>query len=61
VSRSASIVIAWLMAQKKMSFDAAYEFLLAKRPIVCPNSGFQKQLQEYEAALKDRKSKCVIA
>ena len=44
VSRSSSCVIAYLMKEKYMSFWDAYNLTRAKRPIICPNMGFMRQL-----------------
>jgi protein-tyrosine phosphatase len=41
VSRSATIVIAYLMQEKRLTFMDALNYLRRKRPIVCPNFGFQ--------------------
>ncbi|CAG8505659.1 11233_t:CDS:2 [Diversispora eburnea] len=51
ISRSSSIVIAYLMKYQKMSFEDAYKFVTSKRPAIRPNVGFRKQLIEYEALL----------
>jgi protein-tyrosine phosphatase len=48
ISRSSSVCIAWLMSRKAMSYDDAYKLMKAKRPIVCPNSGFAAQLKMWE-------------
>ena len=48
VSRSATIVIAYLMYTYKTDFYAAFQKLRSVRPIVKPNAGFMKQLQEYQ-------------
>jgi len=48
VSRSASIVIAYLIRNQNMSFDSAYSFLKHKRACVKPNPSFVKALQEWE-------------
>ena len=50
-SRSATIVIAYLMWTKKMSFDDALKFVQSKRFIVYPNPGFREQLQLFEKEL----------
>lgn len=47
VSRSASIVIAYLIRSKNMTYDAAHSFILSKRGIR-PNAGFVKCLREWE-------------
>jgi hypothetical protein len=51
VSRSASIVIAYLMKKYEVPFDAALKFVRSRRPIVKPNDGFIKQLKHYERTL----------
>ena len=50
-SRSATIVIAYLMWTKKMKFDDALEFAKNKRSIVYPNRGFREQLKMFEKML----------
>ena len=50
-SRSATIVIAYIMWTKKMKFDEAFEFVKSKREIVSPNDGFQSQLKIFEELL----------
>lgn len=49
ISRSASVVIAYLMARHSMTLDSALEHVGRVRPIVSPNLGFLRQLQEIEA------------
>lgn len=41
VSRSTSIVIAYLMKYKDMKFDNAYEFVKSQRTCAWPNEGFR--------------------
>ena len=48
VSRSATVVISYLMYAKKAPLRSAFAHLRKIRPVVCPNPGFVKQLQEYE-------------
>ena len=50
-SRSATIVIAYLMWNKKMTFDKAYNFVKSKRSRIYPNFGFRQQLQMFEKLL----------
>jgi protein-tyrosine phosphatase len=50
-SRSATLVIAYLMKTLKMKFLEAYEHVKKARKIIFPNFGFLKQLREYEKAL----------
>ncbi len=53
-SRSASIVIAFLMDVEGMSLQDAYALLKRGRPIANPNEGFQIQLQHHENLKKNR-------
>jgi hypothetical protein len=52
ISRSATIVIAYLMRYKSMNMQDAWLFTRRMRSIVHPNSGFQRQLLEYEVELR---------
>lgn len=47
VSRSASILIGYLMAREQLSYEDALAQLQAVRPQVQPNAGFALQLQEF--------------
>ncbi|KAF5837797.1 protein-tyrosine phosphatase-like protein [Dunaliella salina] len=49
VSRSATVVIAWLMQKHKISFDEAFRKVHAVRPWICPNPGFRLQLERFAA------------
>ena len=40
VSRSASIVIAYLMRIKGWTYAEAFSYVKSKRFVICPNSGF---------------------
>ena len=51
VSRSASIVISFLMKKLNIKFEEAFLFLKVKRPHIQPNEGFVSELKAYEAAL----------
>jgi dual specificity phosphatase 12 len=55
VSRSATIVIAYLMTKQKMTFQEAFEFVRSKRPIINPNEAFIEQLLEYNNYLYNKK------
>lgn len=46
VSRSASVVVAFLILKKAMSLEGAMKLVKEKRPAAQPNSGFVKQLRE---------------
>ena len=47
MSRSSSLVIFYLMKERKWDFDTCYNFVKEKRPIIDPIYGFEKQLREY--------------
>ncbi|TYZ61047.1 hypothetical protein PybrP1_012136 [[Pythium] brassicae (nom. inval.)] len=63
VSRSSSVVVAYLMKSSAMGFERALRFVVDKRPIVNPNASFRRQLEDYgeklrrEAAAAASKSK----
>lgn len=42
VSRSASVVIAFLMQERDMQFQEAFQFASKRRPVIFPNMGFQR-------------------
>jgi atypical dual specificity phosphatase/dual specificity phosphatase 12 len=52
ISRSASIIISYLMKKYNWSYEKAYNYVKNKRPIINPNRGFKKQLIQYENYLK---------
>ncbi|CAD8167728.1 unnamed protein product [Paramecium pentaurelia] len=52
VSRSASVVIAYLMKTKGFGFQEAFNFVKKKRSVIQPNYGFIKQLRNYEKEVK---------
>eukprot|EP01084_Bolivina_argentea_P139105 244744_1 len=51
VSRSASIVISYLMKTKNMKMMDAMDYVSDRRSVICPNHGFRKQLKQYETQL----------
>lgn len=55
ISRSSTVVIAYLMRYHNMTRDEAYEVCKTRRPMVYPNQGFWKQLQDYETKLKNER------
>ncbi|KAJ7103835.1 protein-tyrosine phosphatase-like protein [Mycena epipterygia] len=62
VSRSASIVIAYLIRERAMSYDAAYELVKSRRQCIRPNSGFVVALRDWEAECRPaQESKCRTA
>jgi protein-tyrosine phosphatase len=44
ISRSASILIGWLI-HRGISYEEAYDLVFSKRNIIYPNSGFRDQLK----------------
>jgi protein-tyrosine phosphatase len=48
VSRSASVVCAYLIATRLIKANEALQLVKAKRDIVSPNAGFRAQLDAYE-------------
>ena len=66
ISRSATIVIAYLMYMNKLNFEEAFQLVKTNRPIICPNNGFIKQLKKFEKDIKDNNNedndkKCTIS
>jgi len=51
MSRSATIVIAYLMWKQKMSLNDAINFVKKKRPVISPNLNFMRQLQKFQELL----------
>ncbi|PNF18396.1 Dual specificity protein phosphatase 19 [Cryptotermes secundus] len=52
ISRSAAVVIAYLMRKKCMSYQEAFLHLKTRRSVINPNPGFVKQLKDYEKIIK---------
>lgn len=52
ISRSSSLVIAYLMIENRWSYEEAYNYVRSKRSIINPNIGFVKQLKALEYRLK---------
>lgn len=48
ISRSGSVLVAYCMKARKLNYNNALEYVRSKRAVVSPNSGFQKQLREYD-------------
>lgn len=53
VSRSATVVIAYLIYKQNLTYQEAYDFLKSKRYIISPNSNFANQLIKLEKKLRD--------
>ncbi|KAG5829974.1 dual specificity protein phosphatase 19a [Anguilla rostrata] len=47
VSRSAAVVIGYLMSKEGLAFDDAFAAVKVARPAICPNPGFLEQLKKY--------------
>ncbi len=47
VSRSATILIAFLMKEFKLTYQQAFEMVSKRRKLIAPNEGFKKELLEY--------------
>ena len=47
MSRSASLVIFYIMKEKKWDYDTCLNYTRERRPIVSPNEGFEEQLRNY--------------
>ncbi|XP_062860514.1 dual specificity protein phosphatase 8 [Trichomycterus rosablanca] len=56
ISRSATIVIAYIMKTMCLSSDDAYRFVKDRRPSISPNFNFLGQLLEFERDLKQKTS-----
>lgn len=52
ISRSPTIVIAYVMKHLKISFSEAFEFVKQTRITINPNAGFVSQLKDYDFYLK---------
>ncbi|KAF7310134.1 Phosphatases II [Mycena indigotica] len=57
VSRSAAVVIAFLIRERSMDYDEAYAFVKRKRSCIRPNAGFVQALHEWEAACEKARKK----
>ena len=54
MSRSPTVVIAYLMWKKKLPLNDAINFVKNKRPVISPNLNFMKQLEIFEDLLKKK-------
>ncbi|KAJ7887809.1 dual specificity phosphatase [Mycena olivaceomarginata] len=52
VSRSASIVIVYLIREHSMTYDTAFDLVKRQRQCIKPNPGFVKTLGEWESSCK---------
>ncbi|KAI0064079.1 phosphatases II [Artomyces pyxidatus] len=60
-SRGASVIIAYLIAKKRMSVDEALAYVKSRRPFVQPNIGFLAQLAIFERNLKLQQRRALLA
>ena len=51
ISRSSTIIIAYIMKSQKMNLDKILDLMRSKREKVKPNDGFIEQLKEYQKEL----------
>lgn len=57
VSRSATIVIAYLMKKYDFSFDESHSFVKKKRKQIYPNPGFVRQMRTFDSQLRLKRNK----
>lgn len=50
-SRSATLTIAYLMRNEKLTLKQAYCLVKSRRPLILPNDGFMRQLLDFELQL----------
>eukprot|EP00731_Ephydatia_muelleri_P013530 Em0007g840a len=55
ISRSATLVIAYLMQYYGLPMQQAYQFVKDKRPTSSPNLNFMGQLVEFDRIIKEHK------
>lgn len=56
ISRSASLVIVYLIKYGRLSLKEAYEKVYNARRIICPNNGFWRQMIDYETKLSGKEA-----
>lgn len=57
VSRSASVVVAYLMKEFGFEYERAFAYVKQRRSCVNPNESFKVQLKTYESILQAHKAK----
>ena len=57
VSRSASVVLAYLMKEFNWNYEQSFQFTKQKRNCINPNDGFKQQLATYESILNAHRAK----
>jgi len=61
ISRSPTLIMAYLMKYKNYNLLDAYDFVAEKRKIIQPNDGFCCQLDKYDRMLKESRSNSILA
>lgn len=56
VSRSVTLVVAYIMTVTSLGWEEALAAVRVVRPCACPNLSFQRQLQEFEATQAEQVS-----
>ncbi|KHJ82541.1 hypothetical protein OESDEN_17765 [Oesophagostomum dentatum] len=60
VSRSASLVMIYLVKHERMTLRQAYHYVKSARPVIRPNVGFWKQMVEFEKRLRGAASVTMV-
>ena len=60
ISRSATVIIAYLMNSRSMSYPLAVGLVHTVRPTINPNFGFVQQLQDYAETLRSSKTSNLV-
>ncbi|KAA0184196.1 hypothetical protein HAZT_HAZT001252 [Hyalella azteca] len=58
ISRSVTITVAYLMFKKKLSLEAAYDYVRVKKANIDPNFNFMGQLKDFQVQLNLSPQKC---
>ena len=54
ISRSATMIISYLVAEEQLGWKEGLHLCRQARPVVCPNPAFRKQLEEWEQLCRRR-------
>eukprot|EP01066_Platyproteum_vivax_P008106 Platyproteum_vivax@DN3331_c0_g1_i1.p1 len=60
ISRSASVVLAYLVCEQKFSLHNAFFHVRHKRSIISPNIGFMEQLVDFEDKVHEESTMCLF-
>jgi atypical dual specificity phosphatase len=52
ISRSGSLIVAYLMKKHSISYDEALQMARSKSPRICPNPSFETQLRSWERTIR---------